>query len=219
MGAERAPGRHTRAEPMRRVARSLLVTAVAAALWLPACSQDLAHDPAMWSGAPWGLRDADLPDDRPSIRATFGSIEEQGLFVLPPYALLGGRQIVLNLSFDESAGGARIVAAALVPEPGTGAICSAGCYTKLSGCDPCTTSDMLRAIAREQDAVVTRMGPVDPPPFVATAFDYNSQSGAHGTIAALWFADPDGSWVYEIDASTVDDVRIAAEALARALGR
>ena len=36
-------------------------------------------------------------------------------------------------------------------------------------------------------------------------------------IAKLWFGQPDSSWVFTIDASNVDRVKLVAEALADAL--
>jgi hypothetical protein len=41
--------------------------------------------------------------------------------------------------------------------------------------------------------------------------------GATRRSPQLWFAHPNGSWVFKIDASNVDDVEIAAEAMADAL--
>jgi hypothetical protein len=184
-------------------------------LLLASCDNDPAHDPAEWTGAPWRLVEGPLPDDRASIRAWFQSVDDPSISTLPPFTIAEGQEVVLQLSFIESGGQGSVRAASVLPNA-DGFACDPNCETHLSGCDPCIAADMLRAVVAEREPVIASLDQSPGTWFVADAIDVGS-AGSHETIAQLWFAQPNGSWVFKFDASNVDDVEIAAEAMADAL--
>jgi hypothetical protein len=195
--------------------RGVRTATLGALLLLASCGSDAAHDPAEWAGLPWRLGHGPLPDDRTSIRAWFQSVDDPSISTLPPFTIAEGQEVVLHLSFIESGGQGSIRAASVVPDA-DGFACDPNCETHLSGCDPCTAADMMRAVVAEREAVLASLDQTRGTWFVADAIDVGS-AGSHETIAQLWFAHPNGSWVFKIDASNVDDVEIAAEAMADAL--
>lgn len=192
--------------------RSVLL-ATAGALLLAGCS-DPAHDPAEWAGAPWSLRDAQLPDDRPSIRAWFDGAEDLGTSTVPAFTIHKGTQVVLVASF---AGGQAEVGAAWLVGDDIGQACDPSCITHLSGCDPCTAADMLRAVVAQREPVLASLDRSAGTWFVAASTEGTNWTGDRWVQTQLWFGQPDGSWVFRIDASNVDDVKLVAEALADAL--
>lgn len=179
-------------------------------LLLAGCS-DPAHNPLEWAGAPWSLRDAQLPDDRPSIRVWFEGAEDPGT---PPFTIAKGTQVILLASFG---GGQAEVGAAWLVGDDIGQACDPSCITQLSGCDPCTAADILRAVVAQREPVLASLDRSAETWFVAAATDVSDDAGSRSVIAQLWFGQPDGSWVFRIDASNVDDVKLVAEALADAL--
>lgn len=195
----------------RFVTRSVVLAAVGALL-LAGCS-DPAHDPAEWAGAPWSLRDAQLPDDRPSIRAWFEGAEDPGTSTFPPSTIHKGTQVILLGTFG---GGQAEVGAAWLVGDEIGQACDPSCITQLSGCDTCTAADMLRAVVAQRESVLASLDRSAETWFVAAATDVSDDAGSRSVIAQLWFGQPDGSWVFRIDAPNVDRVKLVAEALADA---
>lgn len=189
-----------------------MLLATTGALLLAGCS-DPAHDPAEWAGAPWSLRDAQLPDDRPTIRAWFKGVHRSsGIRTL--VLTISKREVLLLVA--EHGGQADVKAAWLVPRE-SGSVCDPGCETLLPGCDPCTAADMLRAVVAQRETVLASIDRSAGTWFVAAATDIPGDFGSRGVNVELWFGQPGSSWVFRIDASNVDRVKLVAEALADAL--
>jgi hypothetical protein len=185
-------------------------------LQVVACS-DPAHDAATWAGAPWGLKDADLPDDQPSVIRWFRTVNGiGGIQTLPPFTIHDDSQVDMVVSYPAGTQGDAGAAPVEVDEHGL--VCTPGCEVVLDDCAmSCTTTEVLRAAAETYDAVVVSIEPGAKVILVAAAIDIHSESGYEETQAHLWFADPGGSWVFALDGATVEDVRSLADALARSL--
>lgn len=201
-----------------RASRVTLTVATALGLVLSSCS-DPAHDPETWEGVPWALRDARLPGDRASIRNWFEAVgDEAGVSILPPFTIHQGKQVILELGFGKTGNDRRatVDAASVVPDE-DGLACSPMCETHLMGCDPCTAADMMRALSSNREPVLESLDPSAAVWFIAAATDIESQSGYRGTRVDLWFAAPDGEWVFRIESGDVQSVRSAAKLLVNAL--
>jgi len=176
--------------------------AVILAVVLAACGGETSHDPASWRGAPWGLRDAPLPEDRATIRDWFRELQGTPFFALPPFTIGDDREVGVDVNLPDGGEGS-ILAIPVLP----GVLCSSPCSAGI---------DALEVVSGRDTKVANSLDPSAPVIFVAAAVDVDSQSGHSETISQLWFARPRGQWVFTIDASSPEMVRLLGQALADA---
>lgn len=179
-------------------------------LTLAGC-QDPAHDADTWTGVPWELQDADLPNDATTIDAWMNGVSGPGVWTLPLGDVYRGEQ-VLDLSFEDGGGG-EVRAAPLIADR-HGFYCAPSCAPTVAlACDPCRADDMMAEIADAYEPIEASLDPSSPLIFVATAIDTQDYGGGHGVHAIIYFARPGGHWVFSIDAGNVDDVHRTVHAL------
>lgn len=194
---------------MRDVARRRHILApVIFATFVVACTRE-AHDPSKWAGAPWALSGAVLPNDRDGIITWFAPDIDPKFrhFQTYDHEVFGGVALAGHQ--------AEVFARAVVPDPG-GWYCGPQCLVQTSCPRPCTTRDILAAVAGSDDwtTMIESLDPHAPLNFVGVASDFHNELGmTTDSTAYLFFAPPGGRWVFLISAPTPTDLQILTNVL------
>lgn len=154
---------------MKRIRNHPIPHVMIIALLLAACGGNEAHDPDPWAGAPWGLRDAPLPDRRPEIQRWFKALDDPPFYSLPPFTIGDDREVQTIVHFPDGGQGTMTAT-----PTGTGA-------------------DALEKVAARDESVLASFEPSARVIFVAAAIDLHSESGNSETISELSFAQPQGT--------------------------